>query len=150
MLPNRMTIREKYDPAMAVTTPGEALEYLAALITRYQRVVPGASEAEAREVEENNVGYWTGYLSREERARLEELYGIAHPILGAAAGPPVSQEECFERGAALARRGLLPIRGRDFLYLEIRDVLLENMEELARTGRVWILRVPVEPGEEVH
>lgn len=37
---------------------------------------------EARKIAESNIGYMSGYVSRESRKKIEEVSGIVHPLFG--------------------------------------------------------------------
>ena len=37
---------------------------------------------EARKIAESNIGYMSGYVSRESRRQIEEVSGIVHPLFG--------------------------------------------------------------------
>jgi hypothetical protein len=37
---------------------------------------------EAEKIERANIGYMSGYFSTKEMARIQELFGVVHPIFG--------------------------------------------------------------------
>ena len=49
---------------------------------------------------DENIGYLTGYCGPVEMRRLQELFGVAHPIFGNSAPSP---EEAFAAGKRVAR-----------------------------------------------
>lgn len=83
LFPERMTWREKYDPAMAIMDQAEADAYFERLVEHCLRLnLPGMTRWQAEERERHNLGYWTGYYDNETRARVERLFHCAHPIFG--------------------------------------------------------------------
>lgn len=84
-----MTNGECYDPAMKMTDPAEAGEWLKLLVERHIRGT-GLSYEEAEKIERSNLGYWAGYYSEETRQRVEKLFNCEHPIFGSIErnGPP--------------------------------------------------------------
>lgn len=103
-LPDKMTIGEAYEPAMTMTDDAQAAEYFEALVDRHMRCF-GKPREEAEATELANLGYFAGYYDNETRARVERLFGCAHPIFGAIAkvGAP-TPEEAFQAGRDLASR----------------------------------------------
>lgn len=97
----RITLSEKYDPAMKIEDQVEADAYLEACVEHTMRF--GKSRADAEKIERSNLGYFAGYYKAETRARVERLFRCAHPIFGAIAtqGVPGS-EEAFEAGRRMA------------------------------------------------
>lgn len=77
----RIPYGEKYDPAMLIEDPEEAAAYFEARVEHQMRI-GGASRADAERIERHNIGYYSGYYSRETRARVERVFGLAHPIFG--------------------------------------------------------------------
>jgi hypothetical protein len=96
-LPDKITIGEKYGPAMTFTDEREAYEYFEVCVEHTMRF--GKSRAEAEEIEKANLGYFAGYYDNETRERVERLFNCAHPFFGAIAenGAP-TPEEAFEMG----------------------------------------------------
>lgn len=69
----------------AITEQDEAHAFLAA----YQQSNPHAA---------SNIGYLSGYYDRKGMARIQRLFGVAHPIFGTHAPTP---EEAFALGRKL-------------------------------------------------
>lgn len=104
-LPDQITIGDKYGPAMAITDEAEAKEYFRRCVRHTMRL-NGEDREEAERVERMNIGYFAGYYDHETRARVERLFGCAHPIFGSIAekGPPTA-DEAFAAGLALGKKG---------------------------------------------
>lgn len=104
ILPKDMTIEQCYDPAMEITDPEEAKEYLEALIERSVKYFDNSRE-EAQRIEKMNLGYYCGYASVETMIRVHELFDCEHYILGKVTSaddlPP--SEEILEKGKQLGR-----------------------------------------------
>ena len=83
-LPDKMTYREAYSPAMEITEQAEADTYFEALVDRQARVFEVPHE-QAKRVERSNLGYYAGYYSEETRRRVERLFRCQHPVFGPAA-----------------------------------------------------------------
>jgi hypothetical protein len=103
-LPDKITIEEKYGPAMSINDEQEAQEYFELCVEHTMRF--GKSRVEAEEIERKNLGYYAGYYNSETRARVERLFNCAHPFFGAIAekGLPTPEEIC-EMGYKLGRDG---------------------------------------------
>jgi hypothetical protein len=103
-LPERITIGDKYDPAMRMTEQAEADAYFERCVEHTMRF--GKSLAEAESIERANLGYFAGYYDAETRARVERLFRCAHPIFGAIAerGQPTAAE-ALAAGVRAASRG---------------------------------------------
>lgn len=101
-LPDKITIGDKYGPAMQITDPKEAQEYFQVCVEHCMRFGDTREEAEA--IERGNLGYFAGYYGADTRARVERLFNCAHPIFGAIAdkGSP-TPAEAFMAGVALAK-----------------------------------------------
>lgn len=99
-----MTVKEKYGPAMNLTTEAEAQEYFEKLVEHTMSF--GHTREEAEEIERSNLGYYAGYFGDATRERVEHLFACAHPIFGKLSeqGPP-SPEEAFRKGMALGVKG---------------------------------------------
>lgn len=97
----RITIGDKYGPAMEMTDQAEANAYFETCVTHTMGF--GKSREEAERVERGNLGYYAGYYSEETRTRVERLFKCAHPVFGAIAehGPP-TLEEALTAGKRLA------------------------------------------------
>ena len=96
------TFGQKYGPAMLITDPADAVDYLERCIEH--TMAWGADREAAEKIELANIGYWTGYYGGETAARVQRLFGAEHPIFGATQPSP---EEAFKMGmdfgAALKR-----------------------------------------------
>ena len=84
--PMLMTMGEKYDPAMKITSQAEANEYFEACVEHTMRACPDVMQAddpraEAERIERINLGYIAGYYSPETQERVKTLFGAEHPIL---------------------------------------------------------------------
>lgn len=80
-LPKKLTIGEKYGPAMEITDQAAADEYFEACVAHLMDN-HGTERAEAETIERANLGYYAGYYSPETRARVERLFRCAHPVFG--------------------------------------------------------------------
>lgn len=102
--PERMTVGDKYGPAMVITEQTEANEYFEACVEHTMRVCSEVMRAddpraEAERIERINLGYYAGYYGTETRVRVEILFGAKHPIFGSSIdNEPVSAEKAFELG----------------------------------------------------
>jgi hypothetical protein len=74
-LPDKISIGEKYGPAMAVTTQAEADAYFARCVEHSMRAL-GMDRTQAEDLERINLGYYSGYYSRETVARVARLYRL--------------------------------------------------------------------------
>lgn len=106
-LPEKITIGEKYGPAMNIETQDEADAYFLKLVEHTMETWKGRGESaktrhEAEVLERNNLGYYAGYYGDETRERVERLFKTEHPIFGSIAknGPP-SPDEAFKRGVLM-------------------------------------------------
>jgi hypothetical protein len=99
-LPDKLTIEEKYAPAMEVKTKKEAEEYFEGCVEHNMRT-SGHSREEAEEIERGNIGYYCGYYSREDAERVMDLFGTQHPIFGRTWPTP---QEAFEMGREFAEQ----------------------------------------------
>ena len=98
-LPEKLTIGEAYDPAMKMTDPKEAEEYLQALIERSVKYC-GQTPEEAERIMKENLGYYSGYYDTETMVRVHKLFNCAHPIFGEIKSESdlPTPEEAFEMG----------------------------------------------------
>lgn len=96
------TIGDLYRPAMAIADPAEAKAYFSELV-EWHIAKWNEPREKAISTQKTNLGYFAGYYSHEDRARVERLFECAHPIFGAIAenGEPTA-EQAFAMGAALA------------------------------------------------
>jgi hypothetical protein len=97
-----VTIGDKYRPAMAITTQAEADAYLEKCVRHTMAF--GKDRKDAERIEKSNLGYYAGYYDHETRARVERLFGCAHPVFGAISNGAPSPEQSLEAGIALARQ----------------------------------------------
>lgn len=95
-----ITMGEKYDPAMEITTQEEADKYFEECVKHTMSW--GKTREEAENTERSNLGYFAGYYNDETRERVERLFKCSHPFFGSIAknGPP-TPEEAFEIGRNL-------------------------------------------------
>lgn len=97
----RISIGEKYRPAMEIKDQTEADRYFETCVLHNMKF--GTTRAEAERVERINLGYFAGYYDHETRLRVERLYRCAHTIFGKAIyGIPPAQE-ALNAGASAAR-----------------------------------------------
>ena len=107
-LPLKITIGEKYRPAMEIKTQEEADNYFEDLVEHNLAMRQRREEIPdvelAKKVERHNLGYYAGYYDSETRERVERLFKCCHPVFGAIAekGQP-TPEEAFELGQKWAR-----------------------------------------------
>jgi len=105
-LPEKLTYGEAYDPAMKMTDPKEAEEYLKALVKRGVKYF-GQTHEEAERIQKESLGYYAGYYDTETMARVHKLFQCSHPIFGRVKteGDLPTSEEAFEMGRRLAKSG---------------------------------------------
>lgn len=100
----KITIGEKYGPAMEIDDQAEADAYFEACV---QHCLSFGEHDRQRceEIERQNLGYYAGYCDHETRERVERLFGCSHPVFGAIAtnGPP-SPEEAFAKGVEMGKQ----------------------------------------------
>lgn len=103
IIPDKISIKDKYAPAMEITEQKEADEYFAACVEHNLRT--GGKTREAAEIiERANLGYFAGYYDNETRARVEKLFQCAHPIFGSIADNGfVTVEEAYRKGFEMGR-----------------------------------------------
>lgn len=101
--PSRITIGDKYGPAMKITDQAEADAYFVRCVEHTMQFVGGSRE-EAERIERVNLGYYAGYYDDETRKRVERLFKCAHPIFGKIeeVGAP-SAEEALQAGLDAAK-----------------------------------------------
>lgn len=97
-----LTYGEVLDPAMEITDPQDAQQYLAEYVKHIQKFLdddPRDDNMTAEEIAKSNLGYYAGYYSDETRKRVEELFTCAHPIFGSIKenGSP-TPKEAFQMG----------------------------------------------------
>ena len=81
-LPHKITIGEKYGPAMQITEQAAADEYFERLVQH--SISFGKSRDEAEQIERANLGYYAGYIGHEARRRVERSEPRATPEIEAA------------------------------------------------------------------
>ena len=96
-LPDKITIGDKYDPAMKITDQAEADRYFEACVEHSMR--RGKTRGEAEQLERSNLGYYAGYYDHETRERVERLFSCEHPIFGQAATGAPAPKEVLAAGA---------------------------------------------------
>jgi hypothetical protein len=103
-LPETITIGDKYSPAMQVVNQSEADQYFEVLVAHSMKYFDQTRE-EAEILERSNLGYFAGYYGRETRARVERLFGCAHPVFGTIAekGVPTVAEALLAAGVRAAK-----------------------------------------------
>jgi len=94
-----LTTEECYKPALEITDPDKAKEYLEALIERSMEHFDNSRE-EAERIEKGNLGYYSGYYGTEAMIRVHKLFDCEHPVFGKveSADDLPSAEEIFEMG----------------------------------------------------
>ena len=103
----KITIREKYGPAMEVKTQAEADAYFEECVQHTMSW--GRTREEAEKIERQNLGYYAGYYSQETRLRVEMLYNCQHPVLGAASDCQLSAEAILRRGIQAGKSEAIPL-----------------------------------------
>jgi len=101
--PEKITVGDKYGPAMDITDQAEADAYFARCVEHTMSF--GITREEAESIERQSLGYYAGYCSNKTRARVERLFRCSHPIFGAIGkvGAP-TPEEAVQAGFDLAKR----------------------------------------------
>ncbi len=102
-LPSRITIGDKYGPAMEMTEQAEASDYFESCVQH--SISHGHTREKAEQIERANLGYYAGYYDSETRVRVEKLFRCSHPVFGAIAveGQP-SAEFALGEGMAMAAK----------------------------------------------
>lgn len=94
--------------ALACTTKVEAEALVLEEMERIRILHPYRTEAEQRFIVKGNIGYCSGYYSREEAARLLDLFECEHPYFGKIEDWPKSPEAAlllgFKAGEAMKKR----------------------------------------------
>lgn len=96
----KITIGDKYGPAMTITEQAEANEYFNRCVEHTMSF--GCSRKRAEEIERSNLGYYAGYYDNETRARVESLFACAHPIFGPISRGAPTPEQAIEAGRKAA------------------------------------------------
>jgi hypothetical protein len=98
------TYRELFAPAMEITDQERASNYFARLV-EYDMQKWGKTRDESEQRCRQNLGYYAGYYSHEDRDRVERLFGVHHPVFGAIAQDGVpTPEEAFRLGMEAGAR----------------------------------------------
>lgn len=120
---------DKYTPSFKITTKENADEYFASCVEHTMRLSPDMSEEKAIEIEKNNIGYFAGYTDNETRARIENLFGCEHPILGSV-NSPLPPEVILNIGKAIGEAAggeeEITITKMKEISKSIRDTYLEK------------------------
>ena len=99
-----LTYGECLEPAMKITDPEDARQYMAEYVKFIAKHDCGKNTPE--EVAKQNLGYYAGYYDNETRMRVEMLFTCAHPVLGSIKqnGIPTSLEafECGKTNSTLS------------------------------------------------
>jgi hypothetical protein len=90
----------------ACTTKDQAKALVDKQVTYILAEVPAMTTMGAREVALQNIGYLTGYYSREEAARLLDLFETKHPIFGAIKDWPTNPDDILRLGIKMAHEGM--------------------------------------------
>jgi len=96
MLGKKITIGEKYGPAMKIITQEEAGKYFEQLVEHTMSF--GHCREEAEGIEKQNLGYYAGYYNDAIRERVERLFSCKHPVFGAIKDGAPTPEEAFQAG----------------------------------------------------
>lgn len=97
-LPLKLTLGDKYDPAMKIEDQAAADAYFELLVLHHLDLQESEGKIPSRDVAERteriNLGYYAGYYSSQTRERVERLFHCAHPIFGAIAanGQPTPEQ----------------------------------------------------------
>ncbi len=92
-------------PIFKITEPEDAIQYKEAYIQYLMKYPECGSREEATRVANSNIGYYAGYGSNEDRARIESLFLCSHPIFGSIKenGVPTT-EEAITAGRKIATK----------------------------------------------
>lgn len=105
-MPLKVSIGDKYSPAMKIEAQAEADAYFAQCVEHNMRCQESEgskpSRIRAEEVERQNLGYYAGYYSHETRQRVERLFRCSHPVFGKASAHVPTIKECFDAGMQLS------------------------------------------------
>lgn len=78
---DKITIGDKYGPAMEITDQAEADAYFEQCVEHLMRN-GNCSREQAERIERQNLGYYSGYYGNETMARVAKLFRCSHPIFG--------------------------------------------------------------------
>lgn len=96
-LPDVISIRDKYGPAMEITTKDEADIYWELCVEHSMR--RGLTREKSEDVERKSLGYFAGYYDSATAARVLELFGAGHPVFGTRTPSP---DEAMMAGVVMA------------------------------------------------
>jgi hypothetical protein len=103
-----LTYGECLGPAMEITDPEDARQYLGEYIKWIQRALdkePRDDNMTPSEIAKANLGYYAGYYDTDTRVRVEKLFMCTHPVFGSIKdnGQP-TPEEAFELGQKQSKK----------------------------------------------
>lgn len=101
-----LTHGECLHPAMKITEPEDAQQYLRAYAAFLQAAIDRDGPRDGRtgeSVAKFNLGYFAGYYDDETRMRVERLFCCEHPFLGSAAANRPTPEQALAAGIAAGR-----------------------------------------------
>ena len=111
-------VAELMKRAAACTTKQDADQVLAEIMA----ALPGKlSHGDALRIVKENIGYWSGYYSREECKRMLRLFDTQHPIFGKR--QDISITCALQAGMAFAKR-----RNENIPYNEACRLVRERVE----------------------
>ncbi len=98
------TIRELYEPAMAIDNQEDADQYFEALLV-HQSAFHNMPREEIAPIIRSNIGYYAGYFSPEVAGRMYRFFKATHPIFGLAyAANEVTSEDAFKAGYEMGKQ----------------------------------------------
>ncbi len=95
--PDDISPAHKYGPALLITGAEEARAYFELCVEHTLRTSEVDRQA-AERIERENIGYWGGYGTFEQRQRMERLFGAVHPVFGSTERGPVTAEQAMALG----------------------------------------------------
>jgi hypothetical protein len=101
---NVRTVGDVMKDVLACTTKDEARALIRTEVGRLLIEKPQLLPEEARSNFLTNVGYMTGYYSRDTAARILDLFETRHPYFGAIEDWPKTTEETVSMGFHLGNR----------------------------------------------
>jgi hypothetical protein len=106
--PEKITLGDKYGPAMKITDQVAADAYFERCVA-HTMLAGKCPREEAERIERHNLGYYAGYYSAETREQVERLFKCAHPVFGKIAerGQP-TVKQAFDAGIEIGKRNLAP------------------------------------------
>ncbi len=103
--PDDISPAQKYGPTLLITGADEARAYFELCVEHTLRTSDVDQET-AERIERENIGYWGGYGTFEERERVERLFGAVHPVFGSTKLGPVTLEQALALGQRLGQERL--------------------------------------------